>query len=348
MDHNFLGAAWVYVRNNSSWVQQGSKLLGNNAIGDAVAQGWSVALSGDGNTALVGGTGDSGLVRYGGAVWVYTREKGVWTQQGNKLFGHDGIGPGNQGSSVALSADGNTAIFGGPADDGFNGAAWIFTRNNGVWTQQGKKLVGSGAVGMAKQGSSVALSADGNIALVGGTDDNSFAGAVWVFTRNSGIWTQQGNKVVGNGFNGSPVQGTSIALSADGNTMIVGGPGDYSNVGAAWVFTWNNGVWVQQGNKLVGNGTIGMARMGSSVALSADGNTALVGGPGAGPQGATWVYARQNGIWTQQYVLVGNDAVGSSSQGDSAAISADANTALIGGSGDEKNSRGAAWVFVRP
>jgi hypothetical protein len=62
-DHDFLGAAWVYVRNNSVWVQQGSKLLGNNAIGDAVAQGWSVALSGGGNTALVGGTGDSGPAR---------------------------------------------------------------------------------------------------------------------------------------------------------------------------------------------------------------------------------------------------------------------------------------------
>jgi hypothetical protein len=44
-DHNLLGAAWVYVPNSGVWVQQGSKLLGNNAIGDAVAQGWSVALS---------------------------------------------------------------------------------------------------------------------------------------------------------------------------------------------------------------------------------------------------------------------------------------------------------------
>jgi hypothetical protein len=347
-DHNFLGAAWVYVRNNSAWVQQGSKLLGNNAIGDAVAQGWSVALSSDGNTALVGGIGDSSLVRYGGAVWVYTRENGVWTQQGNKLFGRDGVGPGNQGTSVALSADGNTAIFGGPGDDTFMGAAWVFTRNSGVWTQQGKKLVGSGAVGMAKQGSSVALSADGNIAVVGGTDDNSFTGAVWIFTRNNGIWTEQGNKVVGNGFVGSPVQGTSVALSADGNTMIVGGPGDSSKAGAAWVFTRNNGVWVQQGNKLVGNGALEMAMQGSSVALSADGNTALVGGPGVaqGGLGVTWVYTRQSGIWTQQDVLVGSGAVGGD-QGESVAISADSDTSLVGASYDN-DLRGAAWVFVRP
>lgn len=115
---------------------------------------------------------------------------------------------------------------------------------------------------------------------------------------------------MGNGLNGSPVQGTSIALSADGNTVIVGGPGDNSNAGAAWVFSWNKGAWVQQGNKLIGNGTVGMARQGSSVALSADGNTALVGGPATGAQGATWVYARHDGIgpsrmcWSAAVLLV--------------------------------------------
>ena len=84
VDHNFVGAAWVYIRDNNSWVQQGSKLIGNGAVGDDVAQGWSVALSGDGNTALVGGIGDknaSGVSIYEGAVWVYSRENGVWNDK---------------------------------------------------------------------------------------------------------------------------------------------------------------------------------------------------------------------------------------------------------------------------
>src|SRR6266487_3663072 len=127
-------------------------------------------------------------------------------------------------------------------------------------------LVDGGAVGRARQGNSVALSADGNTAIVGGWSDNNKTGTAWVFTRRGGVWTQQGKKLVGSGAGGSARQGTSVALSADGNTAIVGGPGDNPSdrsasfgvgaAGAAWVFTRSGGVWTQQGNKLVSNGDV--------------------------------------------------------------------------------------------
>jgi hypothetical protein len=131
---------------------------------------------------------------------------------------------------------------GGNGDNSGIGAAWVFTRSGGVWTQQGSKLAGTGAVGAAGQGISVALSADGNTAIVGGFGDNSGIGAAWVYTRSGGIWTQQGNKLVGSGAVGSANQGASVALSADGNTAIMGGDLDNPDiscnaVGAAWVFT---------------------------------------------------------------------------------------------------------------
>ncbi|HTT65418.1 MAG TPA: hypothetical protein VMG35_26395, partial [Bryobacteraceae bacterium] len=85
-----------------------------------------------------------------------------FTQQGSILVGTDSVGNSNQGGAVALSADGNTAIVGGYGDNHLTGASWLFTRSGGVWTQQGSKLVGSGAMGYAGQGISVALSADGN------------------------------------------------------------------------------------------------------------------------------------------------------------------------------------------
>ena len=72
-------------------------------------------------------------------------------QQGQKLVGTDAVGGACQGGSVALSADGNTALIGGPCDDGCVGAAWVFTRSGSTWTQQAK-LVGTGAVGGAQQG----------------------------------------------------------------------------------------------------------------------------------------------------------------------------------------------------
>ena len=116
-----------------------------------------------------------------------------------------------------------------------------------MWTQQGPKLVGTGSVGNAHIGMSVALSGDGNLALLGGFNDSRSNGAVWVFRRSLGVWTQQGSKLVGTGseipdFFG-PQEGTSVALSADGTTAIVGGPGSFDLVnggtGAAWVFATN-------------------------------------------------------------------------------------------------------------
>jgi hypothetical protein len=217
-----------------------------------------------------------------------------FTQQGPKLVGTDVVGRADQGYSVALSADGNTAIVGGYFDNNTTGAAWVYTRSNGVWTQQGSKLVGTGAVGNAYQGTSVSLAADGNTAIVGGYNDNNGTGAAWVYTRSNGIWTQQGGKLVGTGAVGPiPVQGSSVALSADGNTAIMGGYQDNGALGAAWVFTRSNGVWTQQGTKLVGTGASGDAAQGYSVALSGDGNTAIVGGNSDNSgTGAAWVYIR--------------------------------------------------------
>src|SRR5262252_7146320 len=336
----------------AQFTQQGPKLVGTGAVGNA-AQGQSVALSANGNTAIVGGALDNaaaGAVFGTGAAWVYTRSGGVWTQQGGKLVGTGAAGiVARQGSSVALSADGNTAIVGGIGDNAETGAVWVFTRSGGVWTQQGDKLVGTGTVGPAEQGISVALSADGNTAIVGGSADNAATGAAWVSTRSGGIWTQQGDKLVGTGGVGIGGQGRSVALSADGNTAIVGGSFDNALVGAAWVYTRSGGVWTQQGGKLVGTGAVGTANQGSSVALSGDGNTALVGGRGDNAAaGAVWVFKRSAGVWTQfGSKLVGTGAIGNAFQGFSAALSADAGTAIVGGQQDNA-AQGAAWVFVQP
>ena len=283
------GAAWVFARSGGVWTQQGSKLVGTGASGFA-KQGTAVSLSADGNTAIVGGYRDSNNI---GAVWIYSRSGGVWTQQGSKLVGTGSVGLSFQGLSAALSGDGNTAIVGGPSDNAGVGAAWVFIRSGGEWTQQGNKLV---AVGGANQAAEVAISSDGNTAILGGPRDSNNTGAAWVFTRSGGVWTQQGGKLVGKGAVGSANQG-SVSLSSDGNTAIVGGPGDSSSTGAAWVFTRRNGLWTQLGDKLVGTGAVGTAihgvGQGIAVSISSDGNTAIVGGYfDSSATGAAWIYTR--------------------------------------------------------
>jgi hypothetical protein len=314
-------------------------------------------------------TGTVLLTTAGGTVstiakFTVTATKYPSEQQGGNLSDSGGAG--------AISADGNTAIIVNSQNNDGIGGIWIFTRSGGGWTQQGSKLIGSGSIGSAFQGSSVSISADGNTVIVGGPGDDSSRGAAWIFTRSGGVWTQQGNKLVGTGAVGTVYlpesinipgaeQGASVSLSADGNTAIVGGPTDNNYFGAAWIFTRSGGVWVQQGGKLVGTGTIPSsipaynilwgAEQGGCVSLSADGNTAFIGGPvDDSTKGAVWVFTRSGGVWTQQ----GNKLVGGFSenflsedagieyQGSSISLSADGNTAIVNSGLD-----GYAWVFTR-
>ena len=150
--------------------------------------------------------------------------------------------------SVALSADGSTALIGGPEDNIATGAAWVFTHAGGEWNQQGSKLTG-GEEDNTEFGVLVSLSADGNTALIGGWKDEGTTGAAWVFTRSGGVWSQQGPKLTGGGESGEGGFGTSVALSADGNTALIGAPGDNFRKGAAWVFTRSGSTWTQQGRK---------------------------------------------------------------------------------------------------
>ncbi len=159
-------------------IQQGNKLVPSDETGPGSEAGTSVALSADGNTALIGGIGDEPHGKpMEGAAWVFTRSGSTWTQQGPKLTGGGEQGEGQFGISVALSADGNTALIGGINDETASkqvGAAWIFTRSGSTWTQQGPKLTGGSEEGTnGRFGKSVALSADGNTALVGAYFDEN-------------------------------------------------------------------------------------------------------------------------------------------------------------------------------
>jgi len=351
-DHHDVGAAWVFTRTGSTWAQQGSKLTGAGETAGEGFFGESVALSGDGETALIGGPRDNNDA---GSAWVFTWTGSTWTQQGSKLTGKEESAQGNFATSVALSEDGNTALIGAGLIGGIGtseAAAWVFTRSGSTWTQQGSKLTGAGEIGEGHFGLGVALSADGNTALIGGPWDNRYAGAAWVFTRSGETWSQDGDKLTGSGQSGNGEFGYSVALSADGNTAVVGGPGDNDWIGSAWVFTRSGETWTQQGEKLVGDcasdcadegtGETGEGRFGESVALSADGDTALIGAPRDGSSGAVWVFTRSGSTWAQQGgKLTGKE--GGGFFGEDVALAADGNTALIGA----PSGVGAAYVFTR-
>ena len=109
------------------------------------------------------------------------------------------------GIAVALSADGNTAVLGGPDDNDVVGGAWVFTRSGTTWSQQAK-LTGSGEAGQGFFGVSVDVTADGNTVLVGASDDNNSTGAAFTYVRSGPSWSQQGSKITGSGASGQSRQ----------------------------------------------------------------------------------------------------------------------------------------------
>lgn len=287
------GAAWLFFRNGTTW-STGTRVLPNNAVvvpnDHGSFFGSSVALSGDGSTALIGGWGDSG---FAGATWVFSTS-GTQLQKLTPPNDATTAAPAF-GKAVALSNDGSTALIAGTDE----GGVWAYTRSGSTYVQQSSKLTprDGNPGGGPSFGSAMALSQNGNTALIGGSGDTSQDGAAWVFTRSGTTWSQQGPKLMpsdetnvpsGGGF------GTSVALSADGNTALIGAPFDAGDAGAAWSFVRSGTSWSQRGPKIAVNAPgneVGDGEFGSAVGLSGDGIRALIGGPNDNNIfGAVWAF----------------------------------------------------------
>jgi hypothetical protein len=332
-----VGAALVFTKSGGAWTRQTTLVDSTADAGSSF--GVSVALSSDGNTALIGGDNDAPSAD--GAAWVFTRSGSTWTQQA-KLTDSTNAATAAFGKSVALSSDGTVALIGSPQNSLDTGTAAIFTLASSVWTQQAQ-LTDTPKDSNSNFGDTVALNSAGTTALIGGYTDSSSKGAAWVFTGSGSSWSQQA-KLVDSGADANADFGWSLALDSAGTTALIGGFADNSSIGAAWVFTGSGSSWSQQA-KLVDSGNDAGADFGSGVALSSDGTTALIGGPGAnGSVGAAWVFTGSGSSWTQQSQIVDSGGDAAASFGYAVALDGSADTAAVGG--DEDNSgAGAAWVF---
>ena len=258
--------------------------------------GYSVSISGDGNTAIVGARlEDPGGVSSAGAAYVFTRSGTSWSQQA-KLTASDAEASDFFGVSVSISSDGNTAIVGAYFEDpgGLSsaGSAYVFTRSGTTWSQQAK-LTASDAEASDRFGFSVSISSDGNTAIVGAYLEDpggvSSAGSAYVFTRSGTTWTEE-FKLTASDAEAIDLFGISVSISGDGNTAIVGArledPGGVSDAGSAYVFTRSGTSWSQQA-KLTASDAEASDFFGWSVSISSDGNTAIVGAYSEDPGGVS-------------------------------------------------------------
>lgn len=309
------GAVYIFVRSNETWAQQAYVKASNTNYLHSFGE--SIALSDNGDTLAVGNSfeGSSAVGINGdqadisvfgsGAVYVFSRESGIWGQQAyikasrSEEYMRFGI-------SVALSADGDTLSVGAPDDlsnltDHSSGTVYIFTRSDENWNQQAF-VKASNAEVADWFGASVDLSADGNTLAVGALWESSDAvgingdqannnaeqsGAVYIFLRNADSWEQQAyikasNTEAFDGFGGS------IDLSVDGNTLAVNayeasnaiginGNQDSNEAfgsGAVYLFTRDSSMWTQRAYIKASNTEEGDNF--GSVALSADGNSLAI------------------------------------------------------------------------
>jgi hypothetical protein len=281
--------------------------------------GLTVAMSGDGNTMAVGSAaedsaakgvngnqGDHSAVN-AGAVYIFARNGGTWTQQAY-LKASNTKGGDQFGSSLAISNDGNavavgavgepssaTGINGDQADKSMPGAGavYVFTRTGNTWSQQAYiKASNTGEKSDGDQfGYSLALSGDGNTLATGAISERSAAtgingnqadksadgaGAVYVFTRAGTAWSQQAYVKSWNTTARGNLFGYSVGLSGNGDTMAVGAYDEERGKGAAYIFVRKNNEWSQQIRLMASNAEAGDS-LGCSISISDDGNTMVAG-----------------------------------------------------------------------
>jgi hypothetical protein len=396
----YTGAVYVYTRSAAGWKQQAYIKASNTREGALF--GNALALSYDGDLLAVGSSGESSSARgvngnqedtsmdSAGAVYIYGRAGTTWTQQAYiKASNTGGPDVGYQfGYSLALSSDGTTLAVGSTSEpsaatgiDGDqadqsapdSGAVYVFTHEGDTWAQQAYIKPWNSTNGGALFAYAVGLSSDGDTLAVGSQNEDAGKGAVYIFGRDGGKWSQQSRFRTSNA-EGDDQLGCSVAISGDGNTVVSGvceedamlaglqpphaGSDDRSadaSTGAAFVYVRANGKWSQQTYMKSFNTRIN-DQFGWALTISGDGNTIAVGShledSGAkgidGDQadfsvedsGAVYIYTRSGDSWSPAaYVKPSNPQRGAEF-GITVALNHDGKVLAVGATKENSGAKG--------
>ena len=333
---NFAGSVYVYSRTGTTWSEQ--EYLQASNLGQDDQFGLSLALSGDGNTLLVGAPYESSSASgvgppqtdnnasNSGAAYVFTRTADNWSQTAY-IKASTPSNSDSFGSTVAVSADGNTLAISAPGEDsdatGANGdetnfgdpdsgAVYVFLRSGASWTQQaylkGPVYAQRPSHPASHLGAALALSANGDVLVASSTLEDSDAvgingvptsatlmesGAAYIFTRSAGSWTQQAFLKSSNP-DAQDMFGFSLDISDDGNIVAVGARGEASAsqgvggdqeddstyaTGAVYSFRREGSTWTQLNYVHARDTNLG-DMLGISMGMSADGKSLIVGAYG--------------------------------------------------------------------
>ena len=371
--------------------------------------GFSLALSSDGSTLAVGapqessdakgvgGDQSNNLGERSGAVYIFTRSGTVWAQQAYLKASNSGVGH-EFGHAVSLSADGDTLAVGAPVERSSakgiggnpnagsingSGAVYVFSRSGSVWSQQAYvKASNTGldaqfgwALALSSSGDALAVGAPGEAsksAGVNGTQSDTTApkaGAVYLFSRNVAVWSQNAYLKASNAQAGDEF-GYAVSISADGAVVAVGARYESSastginatqaseaasQSGAVYIFRSMGGSWAQEAYVKASN-TDAEDGFGEALALSGDGNTLAVGAGNedstatgiAGNQsdnsatsaGAVYLFKRDVTSWVQEQYVKATHIQSGDYFGGAVALSNDGNVLVVGAWAEDSNAVG--------
>ncbi len=364
------GAAYVFTRSSPTdpWSQVAKLTASDGAENDEF--GISVAV--DGNTAVIGAhqndPGESGnTISNAGAAYVFTKPTDGWDSDDDdiinetaKLTAFGAAADDEFGISVSVAGD--TILVGAHQNDQSatvtnSGAAYVFTKFGGLWGNapvsgdhrvETAKLIASDGAANDEFGISVAL--DGDTAVIGARQDDTRNGSAYVFTKVSGVWSQEAKLIASDG---AADDEFGISVAVDGETTVIGARQVDAKNGAAYVFIKVSGVWSQKAKLIAADGAAD-DEFGISVAV--EGDTIVVGAhqddDNGDLSGSAYVFTRDSaGGWGQKAKLTASDAAEGDRYGYSVAISGD--TVLVGApyndyddtDSDTNDDEGAAYFL---
>jgi hypothetical protein len=328
----------------------GQTQIGSDIIGETANDysGSFISMSADGSKVAIGAVFNSDNGDGSGQVRVYQNASGIWTQVGADING-EAIGD-ISGSSVSISADGNTVAIGASRNDGNgldSGHVRVYQYALGTWTQIGADIDGEAAGDSS--GSSVSLSASGNRVAIGAPNNGTTkAGHVRVYQNNGGTWVQLGVDI--NGEFRDDGSGESVSISADGNRVAIGArfnDGNGNNSGHVRVYKYESSSWTKVGADIDGEAANDLS--GASVSLSSDGSIVAIGAGGndgnGDASGHVRVYKDILGVWTQVGADINGEAANDNS-GERVSLSADGTVVAIGATGNDGNGSNSGHVRV--
>ncbi len=319
------GSAYIFFKSDTNWIEQ-AKLTASDGAADDIF-GYVVSFHGD--YAIIGAFHDDDHGSESGSAYIFHRVDTTWTQQA-KLTASDATAMDHFGICVSISGD--YAIVGAPNNSSIatgSGAAYIFHRNDTIWTEQ-TKLTASDAAFAYYFGSSADIDTD--YVMVGSPGNND---AAYIFHRMDTNWIEQTK------LNTPDTLGVSFAydVAITENDAIVG----TFNSDVAHIYHRSDTSWSLQDILIATDGDNNDA-FGRSIKLSGD--YAIVGADSDDDfivnQGSAYIFHRNNTTWSQQVKLIASDGAMNDSFGFR--VHVESGYAVVSAYGDD-NNRGAVYIY---